>query len=221
MSTAWSDLVERFDSGLGRRGYRFLSVDVDRERARLRAAGRPFAGGGAPPCPTRELDATAAWLLQLEVRRRGLGARLAGMAGAASVPGEVLGRSLVLLRLAQRLCIVYGFDPRADRGRTAFWRALGAALEADLPSHAPLDSRASSVLRADDPSLASHLSRALLLRSQSDTMARITRFVPVLGGLSRPAADPALQAAGERMIGVLSRLAVPCARPTVSVEETD
>lgn len=209
MNPLLAELFERADASAARRGYRFLSVDVDRERARLRAAGRAHQAPEAPACPVGAMDDTAHWVLENEARRRGLGARLAAFAGAASVPGEWLGRSLALLRLAQRLGLVYGFDPRDDRGQTALWRALAAGLEVELPAHAPLVPRASRLLGRDDRALGSTLARAVLRQAGNDAVADVPRFVPVLGGLTRPSTDPALYDAGLRMIGVLSRLAEP------------
>ncbi|MCB9668193.1 MAG: hypothetical protein H6736_12025 [Alphaproteobacteria bacterium] len=209
MNPLLRDVLTRLDEDALRALVKLVSVDPVRERSRLRAAGRAYASPDGRAVPTSELDATAAWVVSRATRRRGLTARLVGLAGAPSVPGEVLSESVGLLRLAQRLAVVYGFDPSEDRGRTALWRALSAALEIELPEHAPIVPRATAVLQPGSRSLSGTLLRAVLGRATADAADGPLRFLPVVGSVRAPETSTA--AMGERMARVLSRLAEPAA----------
>lgn len=207
------EFLERLDEDVAAAMYRRISIDVDRFERTLRTAGRSWARS-QPPADLEELRETASWVVDQSALRSRLLGTIAAVSGAASVPAETVARSLSTLRLAQRLLIVYGLDPHSDRGRTAMWRVLAAALETGLPSHGPVRMKATELLR-EDRSLSATLTRALLRRAARTAVPRVLRLIP---GASVPVHGSEsvrrTREAGERMIEVLDRLAAPA--PTAS-----
>jgi len=86
-------------------GALYASVSVNPERVRwwLRAAGRPFIERGAEVPKPEQLLETGRWVIGQSRFRVALVGGLAGLWGAASVPPEALASTIALLRLAQRL----------------------------------------------------------------------------------------------------------------------
>ncbi len=220
-----AELVERADSDLAHGGYAAISVDPERFRRHLRAAQRPHIepGGTAPSLP--DLDRTAHWVVEQARFKTTALAGFAGLAGAASVPPEVAARSVATIRLAQRLAIVYGFDPDTDRGRTAMWRALAAGLEVDLPEHGPVGLRVSDVPEILSPgvsprSVGTVLAKAVLYRSIRSIAGRLGRFIPLLSSaFAAREASRRTPEVGERMIEVLRLLSEPGAMPVTAEAE--
>ena len=195
--------------------YAAVSVQTERMRRRLRREGRPFfdPGSEARPDP-REVDATAAWVASQY--RFGVAAMsgVAGLGGMASVPPEVLGTIIAVVRLAQRLAIVYGFDPETDHGQMVVWQALSAGLEVDLPEGGPMGFRVRDlpgVVGSREPQAASvALARAVVRRSALMVVGRLTRLVPVVAaGSSALASRERIRRVSERMVAVYRRLAEP------------
>lgn len=214
------ELLARADADLAAGGYRVVSVDPERVRRQLRTAGRPFLDPAGPVPPLQDLDATARWLLgQTRFNSSALGG-FAGLAGLVSVPPEIAAQAIGLVRLAQRLAVVYGFDPDTDRGRTALWRALAAGLEVDLPD-GPVATRASDLPRVlgasvTPTSVGTALTVAVAHESARFVAGRFGRFLPLVSSLfaARDARRRTSEVGG-RMIDVLSRLSEPGALPDV------
>ena len=134
-----------------------------------------------------------------------------GAAGAAGVPPEVLALLVQTLRLAQRLSVVYGFDPETDRGQVMLWRAMGAAYDVDMP-----DGQLTVKVR-DLPSTVAHnmpparqaaawMTRRVIRRAVWQVAAKGIRLVPGLStGISAWSAQKRIQAQGRRMAQVLGR----------------
>lgn len=214
------EALERADDSLLAGSYRALSVSTARVRSQLRAAHRPFVDPQRPDVPPLpDLDATAAWVIaQASAQAAAIGG-VAGMVGAASVPSETATTVLGVIRLAQRLAVVYGFDPDTDRGQMALWRALAAGFQVELPDRGPVGMRvrdlpAILLLRKVAPrDVGGALASSVVRRALRMVVGRTTRLLPVLS--SRPAAvDAAKRTAelGERMQAVLRQLAeVPLA----------
>lgn len=222
------DALERADALALSRGYRAVSVSPERVRAWLRLRRLGFVDPAAPePPPLSELDRAAEAVIE---RAR---ASIGGLAGAASLAGaptlgaEIAGTAVVVLRLAQRLCVVYGFDPSTDRGRMAVVRALAAAWQVELPESGAVGLRLSDLPAAlapggDPAAVGARLVRATVLGSVG-WVAAAQRLVPVLPARRRVWESRARVAdAGRRMQQVLRRLAeVPpsLARPVEEAVE--
>lgn len=88
-----------------------------------------------------ELDISADLLIDQAKVRAGVIGAAGGIGGAVGVAPEVLASLVHTLRMAQRLAVIYGFDPETDRGRVMLWRALAAAYDVQLPEQAQLDLR--------------------------------------------------------------------------------
>ncbi|MEZ4316506.1 MAG: hypothetical protein R3F61_03350 [Myxococcota bacterium] len=212
------ELLSRADGDLMAGGYHAISVDPERVRRQLRTSGRPYVepGGHAPSLD--ELDSTARWVIDQARFKTTALSGFAGLAGAPSVPPEIAARGVGIVRLAQRLSVVYGFDPGTDRGRTALWRALAAGLEVDLPE-GPVEMRVSDVPTLLSPTLHPRsvgvvLAQALVYKSVLYVAGRFGRFVPLVSsGVAAAEAHRRTDQVGERMIAVLRRLSEPGALP--------
>lgn len=201
------DAIRRADDRLLTGALRAVSVSTERERARLRAAGRPFADPeAAEPVALEALDRTADWQIDRAASRAAALSGATGLAGALGVPPEAAATVLAAVRLGQRLAVVYGFDPHTDRGRMVLWRALAAGFEIELPEGGRVGMRASELPAVVAPrwirprTVGTELTGRMLRRAAR--MATPGRALPTLDGASRAP----LRAIGERMRDVLRRL---------------
>ena len=207
------ELAERMDSRLVEGWLQTVSVPTHRVRAWLTAAGRPFVDPDSAPVPLEDADRTAAWVLAQARWTGGTLGGLAGLGGAASIPPEVLATVVHGLRLGQRLCVVYGFDPETDRGRMVLWQALAAGFEVDLPEQGPIGLRLSElpgvlVPRGAASNVGGALARSVLRRSALMVVGRLFRLVPVVSaGLSATEGQRRISGIGERMAATLHRVA--------------
>ena len=209
-----TQMLDRADARLVAGWYHAVSVSTPRYRARLRFAAKPFVDPTRDHLPTLgELDRTAESVIARAATGASAMSGVAGLAGAASVPPEVLAIMVSTIRLGQRLCIVYGFDPESDRGQMALCRALAAAYEVDLPDAGPVGLRVSDLPRlarpdSDPRSIGASLARGLAMRSVWWVAGKVTRYVPVISATSGAVdARHRTEAAARRMQGVLRRLA--------------
>lgn len=201
------DIFERLDVDTLAWLQRLASVSPPREQQRLRAAGRPYLSPSTP-CPSQqELDATARWVVRRAVRRRRLTSRVVGLVGAPGVPSDVLSRALGLLRMAQRLAIVYGFDLTTDHGHVALRRALAAGIGVELPTHGPLARRATELVRPGETVGGTLLREVVLWNARETSPVRALPIVGALGGSGD------LSTVGHRMTEVLRGLAPPITPP--------
>jgi hypothetical protein len=212
------EMADRLDENLPAGLYVAISVEPERVRQRLRGARRPFVDPASPSLPSLEqVDETAAFLVrQLSYTSMSTGA-LASVVGLASVPPEAVANAVVALRLAQRLAVVYGFDPATDRGQIAVWRALAAGLEFELPGEGPLQVRIRDLPNVIRPSVQSaglELTRSVLVQSVWLLLRRITRLMPIVSpGISAISARRRVRDMGGRMQQALRRLAEMPADP--------
>jgi len=216
------DWLGEADAALLGRVHAAVSVDAESVRRWLRASGHPFVDPEGSAVPQRvDIERTAAWVIdQSRLKLAALGG-VAGIAGAASVPPEVLASTIAGLRLAQRLAVVYGFDPATDRGAMAVWQALAAGFEVELPHEGPVSMRVRDVpavlvkgARARYP--AGALATAVMRQTAWQIGARITRWlaVPVLSaGLSAIGAHRRFAEVGVRMRDALARVEAPPVDP--------
>lgn len=207
------DMLDRADIQLVAGWYHTVSVSTERERARMRHEGTPFVDPTTDQVPSLgELELAAERIIADAATSAGASSGIAGIVGAASVPPEVLGSMVATLRMGQRLCLLYGFDPHTDRGQMALCRALAAAYDVDLPSSGPVGMRVSDLPRlarpgSDPASVAAKLTRAVLIRSAWFVASRLTRLVPVISAASGAVdARRRTETAARRMVEVLVRL---------------
>jgi hypothetical protein len=204
-------VVEHADKRLPAGLYAAISVATDRTRVRFRNARRPFFDPDGQPVSLNEADDTAAWVIRQSSFNAAAFGGLTSLAGAVTIPYETLGSVVSVVRLAQRLAIVYGFDPETDRGQVAVWRALAAGLDIDLPAQGPMQVRLRDLPPALVPrpsSAGAWLARQVVRRSAWGVVASVTRFVPVLAsGVSVVGARRRTGEIGDRMRTALRRLA--------------
>ena len=222
---ALADLAERLDARLLDSWLAAVSVPTRRTRAWLRGRRLPFVDPQDARSPTlSQLDHTARQVIDRYAASAALVGGAAGLGGLASIPPEVATQVIAALRLGQRLCVVYGFDPETDRGQMALWRALAAGFEVDLPAQGPVGLRASQVpglLLRRQRNVGGALARSVL-KGTTFRLLRFTRLVPVLASASGAVEGRrSLAALGERMHETLRRLAEvpPAAGPVEDAVE--
>jgi hypothetical protein len=207
------DAVDRADATLVAGGYRAVSVSAERVRAWLRFRGLAYLDPTAPTAPElRDLDRTADTVIARAAALSGAMGGAAGIAGAPSIPPEALGTAILVLRMAQRLCVVYGFDPATDRGQMALARGLAAAWEVELPETGAFGLRVSDLPALFRPgasprAVGGRLVKAMTMGAVSWVAYRLTRFVPLVSAPVHALDNRSkVEAAGRRMQGVLRRL---------------
>lgn len=215
MATTWELLAralgDRVDVSLLPTLYERVSLPTNLVREELRAAGVPFQDVEAgqifePP----ELAEAAQRVVRTSTWRSvGLGA-LGGALGPLAVPPELLATLAHHLRLAQRLAVIYGFDPETDAGKLVVARALAAAYEVRLPTSARLELRVRdlpALVRGSGQSdVTGWLARQAVTRTAASLTRRVTRLVPGLGtGIAAVSAGRRTSKLAARMIEVYSR----------------
>ena len=212
----WRDVLHlmerRLDEDLLPALYAAASLDTAVIREDLRKQDLAYADPreGLMP-PVEDLDATAEVLVERARKRAGAVGAAGGVAGAVGVPPEVLALLIQTLRLAQRLSVVYGFDPETDRGQVMLWRAVGAAYEVEVPE-GQLQVRVRDLpgtVRHNMPAArqaAGWMMRRVVRRAVWQVAAKGVRLVPGLStGISAWSAQKRLQAQGRKMAAVLRR----------------
>lgn len=206
-------LAEVVDGGAVRTLIAAVGVRTARVRSRLQAAGLAFVGQeGLPPEPW-ELDRAAQVVVGWSRANVGMVGGMTGLGGLLGLPPEAAALVVARLRLAQRLAVVYGFDPETDRGRVAVARALAAAWEIDLPPGGVEGLRVSeiarlAVARAPRPNLPGDLATAVAVRSALSVFGRLGRFVPLVGSaVAVVEGQSRIEESGRLMVHALRRLA--------------
>lgn len=204
-------LAEHADRRLPAGLYTAVSVSTARTRARLREARRPFVDPDGSSAVLSEVDETAGWVIRQSSFNAAAFGGLSSFAGLVTIPSEALGSVVSIVRLAQRLAIVYGFDPETDRGQVAVWRALGAGLDIELPAQGPMQVRLRDLppaLVPRPPSAGAWLAQQVVRRAAWGVVGSVTRFVPVLAtGAAVLGARRRTALIGDRMRATLRRLA--------------
>jgi len=210
---AADSLEERLDEDLLPALYAAVSLPTGEIRDDLDARGVSWYDPLATRGPSlEELDQTADELIESSKRRAGVLGVVGALAGAIAVPPEVLTGLVHSLRLAQRLAVVYGFDPESERGRVLLWRALAAANGIDLPDQGSMDLKVRDLPEAmmsrtpKGGNAAIWVTRKLVRRQTYLLTRRITRLIPGLGtGLAARRAVKGQAAQGARMKAVFRR----------------
>jgi hypothetical protein len=206
-----ADLLSRLDARLVEAWVAGVSVPTRRTRAWLRGKRLAFVDPDQPVPPSlAELDHTARVVIERYANSAALLSGMAGLGGWASIPPEVAASLVGSLRLGQRLCVVFGFDPETDRGQMALWRALASGYQVELPPSGPVGLKASDVpalLLTRPHNVGGALARSVV-KGSAFRLLRFTRLVPVLASATGAASGRANQAAiGARMHATLRRLA--------------
>ncbi len=201
------DLTGRLDEDLPPFVVRSMSVDVEAFQSMLRERGDDFIdreAGHVPPLSA--LEDTAVSTIRRASRKASVLGAASGVAGFFGVPPEVAARLIQSVRLAQRLAIIYGHDPRTDRGAMHIRKALAAGWEIELPGQTKVDMRLSDlrrVVRSQLPAVqhgGDWLARTLLNRATQIVGGRMGRFIPGLGaGMGAYQAHRTAQKMGKRM----------------------
>lgn len=218
-SVLWEALGERLDEDLLPAVYEAASVPTAEIRRQFREAALPHLDPEAGLRPeASELDAAADRIITgARGRAAALGA-VGGLAGAFAIPPEVLASLVQTLRLAQRLAVLYGFDPETDLGKVVMWRAIAAGYEVSLPAQGPIGLKVRDlpdVLRSQVPATrqaSGWLARQVVTRSVMSVANRVTRLVPGLGaGMAAWGAQRRIDGMGRRMAAVYARACVDSA----------
>jgi len=214
-----ADLLSTTDRRLVAGWYRAVSVSPERVRGQLRRARKPFADPRMDAQPTLiEIDQTARWMIEQSRSGAATLAGIAGLGGLASVPPEVVARMVAILRLAQRIAVIYGLEPDSDRGRMVLWRALAAGMEVELDDQGPVGFRSSEILLP--ATVEGSLARRMLRVNARKVGGRILRYVPVLSAaLAVRDTRRDLLAVGERIATVMRSAAELEGGPAGVVED--
>jgi hypothetical protein len=182
------ELGLRLDEDLPPWALKSISVDPSEFREQLEAKGFAYVDPTRLNQPSQDRVAyTAEKTIDKTVLRAGIGGALSGVAGWAGVPPEVVARVIQSLRLAQRLAIIYGHNPRSDRGVIHIRRALAAAWGIDLPVQARMDMKLSDVpsaVRGGLPQIhktPTWLMRVLIGQATATVGRKAVRMIPGLG----------------------------------------
>jgi hypothetical protein len=198
-----SQLLQFGDERFIEAAFSAVSVDPDKLRARLRTQGLVYQHETASNPPTMDqLNQTAERVIKLSSDNATAMGGIAGAIGALSLPPEIAAHIIAVVRLAQRLAVVYGFDTKTDQGRMVLWQVLAEGFEVDFPAGGSTAIRLSEVLSVRDntKSVTSSLAQAMVRRSSRLVGRRFQRLIPILS--SAPAAMAARRRvleAGQRM----------------------
>lgn len=217
--TVWVDpwpllraaLEDRLDIDLPAALRAALDLPAAEIAAALDRAGEPRVGGPRP-WTVESVDAAARRLVAAGRWKVSVRAALGGAGGLATFAPELLAAAVMSVHLAQRLAVLYGFDPGSDAGRRAVDRALAAAFGVELPRWAPAGLRLSNLQLPARLGPGRALVPALLTRA-AVSVGRVVgpgwaRAVPGVGALvAVPLARAAWAERGERMIHSLRHAA--------------
>lgn len=207
------NLSERVDEDLLPSLYKAASVSTDQVQRDLRRAGLSWYDPHTSQNPSaEELDEAADEVIRQSVRTAMVLGAIGGAGGALAIPPEIAASLVHLLRLAQRLAVLYGFELESDRGRLMLSRALEAAFELELPDQRALGMRISDlpqVARQQLPDV--QRTTAWIVRTVSWQVARrvggrLSRILPGFGaGVGAWDAQRVLGKQGRRMKAVYVR----------------
>lgn len=183
-------LGQRLDAELIPSLYAAASVAPAQARDELRAAGLAFVDEATGQFPEPDdIARTVAWVVKAASRQAGVVGAVSGAAGFLAVAPEVLASAVATLRLAQRLAVVYGFDPDTDAGRMVISRALAHAYEVQLPESTRVATRVSelpALVRTgagNSQAMVAWAGRRALSGTASVLVGRVSRLVPGLGAV--------------------------------------
>jgi len=183
------NIFDTIDEGLFQRLYQVASVEPESVFADLREAGHDVSTlEDLQKLPTEVLDSLADNYIRRARRKAAVGGVSLGIGGWLGL-GPGLSQLLILiLRLSQRISLVYGFDYRSGRGELELWKALAAAVgaslrwegtEAEIVKRLPVAVTGSGAFA--NPLLMQAL-RAVVKRVALLSGRQVTRWLPLVGG---------------------------------------
>ncbi len=186
------ELRQLFEEGIWKGVYGAVSVHPDDVLAHLRGRGLPAHDLLAVKALSVDaLDPIAREMIRKARRRAAFGGASMGLAGWMGIAPSMGQLGLVLLRLAQGLSVVYGFDHRTPRGQIDLWKTLARGLGAESSAEdfegtqEELTQRLPALVGRSTTfanPLAVRLAQAAASRLLATTPSHAARLVPVLGG---------------------------------------
>ena len=230
--SVWDDLKDsadaRLETDLLPAIYAAASLETEEVRQDLRDAGVPYVDLDHHPS-VEELGIAADALIELARRDATAIGAAGGAAGAIGVPPEALASVIHVLRLAQRLCVLYGHDPERGPGYVVMCKTVAAAWQIELPEEMEvrvkdLPSTAAAQL-PESKELASWIARKVATRAVWSVLGKGIRWIPGMAtGISAYAANRRMKRQGRRMKALLQELATERAPRLLagpSVEEAE
>jgi len=230
--SVWDDVKEaadeRLETDLLTAIYAAASLETEEVKSDLRDAGVPFVDIDHHPT-VEELGIAADALIELARRDATAIGAAGGAAGAIGVPPEALASVVHVLRLAQRLCVLYGHDPERGPGYVVMWKTVAAAWKIELPEEMEvrvkdLPQTAAAQL-PESKEMAAWIARKVATRALWSVLGKGIRWVPGLAtGISAYAANRRMKSQGRRMKALLedhARTTAPKLLAGPSVEEAE
>jgi len=182
-------VFDTIDEGLLQRLYQVASVDPEAILADVRKAGHSVESlQDLQQLPTEVVDALVDGYIQRSKRVAAVGGVSLGLGGWLGLAPGLSQLLVVVLRLGQRISLVYGFDYRTDRGELELWKGIAAAVgaslrwegtEAELIKRLPVAVTGSGTFT--NPLLVQAL-RAVIARVALSSGRQVTRWLPLVGG---------------------------------------
>jgi hypothetical protein len=182
-------LLDALDEGLFQRVYRLASVaDVDVLRDLGEAGFEVESIASLQGRPTEDLDPHVDRYIAQARRSAAASGLSLGAGGWVGLPAGLTHLVVVVLRLAQRISLAYGFDYTTDRGEIELWKALATSVGADVDfegTEAELMRMLPAVVTGtgtfQNPLLLKAF-QAVVVRLAASAGMHLTRWVPVVGG---------------------------------------
>jgi len=182
-------IFETIDEGLFQRLYQVASVKPEAILADLRQAGHPVESlADVQQLPTEVLDSLADAYIKSARRTAAMGGVSLGIGGWLGLAPGLSQLLVLVLRLGQRISLVYGFDYRSGQGELDLWKgiasAVGASLrwegtEAEVVKRLPVAVTGSGAFT--NPLLRQAL-RAVVARVALSSGRQLSRWLPLVGG---------------------------------------
>ncbi len=182
-------LLDALDEGLFQHVYRLASVtDVEVLRDLATEGIDADSIASLQSRPSAELDPQIDRYIA-RARRSAAGSGLSlGAGGWIGLPAGLSHLVVVVIRLAQRISLAYGFDYTTDRGEIELWKALASAVGADVDfegTEAELMRLLPVVVTGtgtfQNPLLLKAF-QAVVVRLAASAGLHLTRWVPIVGG---------------------------------------
>ncbi len=182
-------LLDALDDGLFQSLYRLTWVDPETVVKDVRRSGADVAElRELGDLPTEQLDGVVDDYIRRARRQAAVSGMSLGATGWLGLPSGLGHLVVVIVRLAQRISLSYGFDYRTDKGEIELWKGLAAATGAEVDwdgTEAELMRRLPAVVTGtgafSNPLLLKAF-QAVVTRIAVASGARLTRWVPVVGG---------------------------------------
>ncbi len=181
-------LLDALDEGLFQTLYKRASVDPSEVYSALSRAGHPVQSlADVRDLPVAVIDPVVDQFIREARRLQALSGASLGAGGWLGLAPGLMHMAVTLLRLAQRVGLAYGFDPRDSADELELWKALATAVgakvdwegtDAELYRRLPLAVTGTSSF--SNPILVRAL-HAILLRLAAATGLRVTRWIPLVG----------------------------------------